>query len=90
MEHNNRFMLSVFHHNFQPSPHFEQQLQVLIDNRNMDSEENLELHIQANMILSTHAPIQQVKQLIRTYAKRGNYRFLKQVMVNLTNFSLQM
>ena len=83
-------MLLLYQHNVKPSPIFEEELKGLIDNRNMDSEDNLELDINVNMILSANMDIGQVKQLIRKYAKRSNYRFLKQVMLNLTNYALHM
>ena len=62
----------------------------MIQYRNMDSEENLQLHISVNMILSPNMDIQEVKKLIRQYAKRNSYKFLRQLMLNLNNYGLNM
>lgn len=60
----------------------------MIENRNIESEENLELEINVNIILSTEMDINTVKNLFRRYSRKNNYKFLKQCLLNLTNYNL--
>jgi hypothetical protein len=60
----------------------------MIDNGNIESEENMTLDISVNTILSIDMDIHSLKQLIRRYSKKNNYKFLKQCMVSITNYNL--
>lgn len=48
----------------------------------------MDLDISVNSILSIDADIQSVKQLVRRYGKRSNYKFWRQCMVSITNYAL--
>lgn len=41
-----------------------------------------------NLILSASMPIDTLKSLIRKYSKKNNYKFLKQCVINLSNYTL--
>ena len=88
LENNNKFLLSIFHSGLRPSKSFEKSLKDMIDNGNIESEENMNLDISVNSILSIEMDIEEMKRLIRRYSKRNNYRFWKQCLVSLTNYNL--
>ena len=46
------------------------------------------LDIGVNTILSLDMDIHSIKELIRKYSKKNNYKFLRQIMESLTNYSL--
>lgn len=89
-ESSNKFLLLVFHSSLKPSKTMQATLRELTDNRNIESDENLELDINVNIILSAEMEISQIKKLIRKYSRKNNYKFLKNTMINLTNYNLQL
>lgn len=88
LETNNKFLLSIYHTGLRPSKAFECELREMIDNDNTESEESMAFHINVNTILSMDMDIEAIKLLIRKYSKKNNYKFLKQIMVSLTNYSI--
>ena len=46
------------------------------------------LDIGVNTILSLDMDINSIKELIRKYSKKNNYKFVRQIMESLTNYSL--
>lgn len=48
----------------------------------------MNLDINVNLILSIEMDIESIKTLVRKYSKKNNFKFLRQCMINLTNYNL--
>jgi hypothetical protein len=89
-ESSNKFLLLVLHSNLKGSKRLEGILRELTEGRNIESEENLELDINVNIILSGEMETAQLKALVRKYSRKNSYKFLKHTMISLTNYNLQL
>ena len=58
----------------------------MIAHGSIESEENMNLNISVNTLLSVDMDIEAIKVLIRRYSKKNNYKFLRQIMSGMTNY----